>query len=244
MGAFRNVWWSVANEWDLVKGKTTADWDRYFEVIKAADPYNRLCSIHHSKKMYDHKRAGITHASIQGDDFQETPRWREEWGKPVIWDECKYEGNIPSRWGDIPAQEMVRRFWLGTAYGGYVGHGETYLDAKDILWWSKGGVLHGKSAPRIAFLRKILEAGPAEGLTPLANSYYPAAGKPGEYYLYYLDYHQAAQVDFPAPADGEFAVDVIDPWEMTVTPAGTFSRRITAKMPGRPGLVLRIRKAA
>jgi hypothetical protein len=243
MAAFRNVWWSVANEWDLVKNKKRSEWDRYIEILKAADPYRRLCSIHHSREMYDHKRSGISHASIQGDAFEKTPQWREEWGKPVVWDECKYEGNIPSRWGDISAQEMVRRFWLGTVYGGYVGHGETYVDPKDILWWSKGGVLHGQSAPRIGFLRKILEAGPAEGLTPLVNSYYPAAGKPGEYYLYYLDYHQAVQVDFPSPAEGQFTVDVIDPWEMSVTPAGTFSRRITAKLPGRPGLVLRLRKS-
>jgi len=244
MAAFRNVWWSVANEWDLVKGKAKSDWDRYFEILQAADPYNRLRSIHHSRQMYDHSRPWVTHASIQGEDFQKIPSWREEWGKPVIFDECKYEGNIPSRWGDLSAQEMVRRFWLGTVYGGYVGHGETYLDAKDVLWWSKGGVLHGLSAPRIAFLRKILEAGPAEGLAPLVDPYYPAAGKQGEYYLFYLDFHQAAQVDFPAPAEGQFAVDVIDPWEMTVTPAGAFSGRITAKLPGRPGLALRLRKSA
>ncbi|HWC97328.1 MAG TPA: DUF5060 domain-containing protein [Candidatus Sulfopaludibacter sp.] len=243
MAAFRNVWWSVANEWDLVKGKTKSDWDRYFEILQAADPYGRLRSIHHSRQMYDQSLPCVTHASIQGEDFQKIPAWREEWAKPVIFDECKYEGNIPSRWGDLSAQEMVRRFWLGTVYGGYVGHGETYLDPKDILWWSKGGVLHGQSAPRIAFLRSILEAGPAEGLAPLRDPYYPAAGKQAEYYLYYLDFHQAAQVDFPAPTEGRFAVDVIDPWEMTVASAGLFSGRITAKLPGRPGLALRLRKS-
>ena len=75
--------------------------------------------------------------------------WRDTWRKPVIFDECKYEGNIPQRWGDISAQEMTRRFWLGTVYGAYVGHGETYLNEKDILWWSKGGVLHGESPKQI-----------------------------------------------------------------------------------------------
>ncbi|MCB0151174.1 MAG: DUF5060 domain-containing protein, partial [Caldilineaceae bacterium] len=60
-------------------------------------------------------------------------------------------------WGNISAREMVHRFWQGTAAGGYVGHGETYLNPDAILWWSKGGVLHGESAPRLAFLRALLE---------------------------------------------------------------------------------------
>src|SRR5665811_1210758 len=51
LAAFRNVWWSVANEWDLVKGKKTADWDRYFRILQESDPYGRLRSIHHSGPM-------------------------------------------------------------------------------------------------------------------------------------------------------------------------------------------------
>jgi len=34
-----------------------------------------------------------------------------------------------------------------------------------VLWWSKGGQLHGQSVARIAFLRSIFEQAPA--LTPL-----------------------------------------------------------------------------
>ena len=67
------------------------EWDRYFQILQAADPYGRLCSIHHSRAMYDHARAWVTHASVQGDEFQKTPEWREAWHKPVIFDECKYE---------------------------------------------------------------------------------------------------------------------------------------------------------
>lgn len=242
LGAYRNVWWSVANEWDLVKGKTPPEWDRYFHILQAADPYGRLRSIHHSRVLYDHGKPWVSHVSIQGDEFEKVPGWLEAWRKPVIFDECKYEGNIPKRWGDISAQELTRRFWMGTAYGAYVGHGETYLDAKDILWWSKGGVLHGQSAARIAFLRKIVEAGPAEGLAPLANPYYPCAAKAGEFYLYYLDYHQPAEAGFELPAGTQFTADVIDPWEMTITDAGSYSGKFTMKLPGRPHLAVRFRK--
>jgi hypothetical protein len=232
----------MANEWDLVKGKTKAEWDRYFQILQSADPYGRLCSIHHSRVMYDHGRSFLTHASIQGDEFSKTPEWRETWRKPVIFDECKYEGNIPKRWGDISAREMTYRFWMGTVYGAYVGHGETYLDAKDVLWWSKGGVLHGQSPPRIAFLRKVLEDAPAESLAPLERPYYPCTAKAGEYYLYYLDYHQPALADFDLPAGITFTAEVIDPWEMTISPAGTYSGKFQMKMPGRPNLAVRFRK--
>jgi len=38
----------------------------------------------------------------------------------------KYEGDLPERWGDLSAEELVHRFWQGTIAGSYVGHGETY----------------------------------------------------------------------------------------------------------------------
>jgi hypothetical protein len=87
------------------------------------------------------------------------------YGKPVVIDECGYEGNIHMSWGDLSAEEMVSRFWLGFTLGGYVGHGETYLNPEEVLWWSKGGVLRGESPARIAFLRQIFEQVP--DLTPV-----------------------------------------------------------------------------
>jgi hypothetical protein len=48
--------------------------------------------------------------------------------------------------------------------GAVSGHGETYLDPKDVLWRSKRGMLDDESPARIAFLRKILAYAPAEGL--------------------------------------------------------------------------------
>ncbi|MGH9668052.1 MAG: DUF5060 domain-containing protein, partial [Bryobacteraceae bacterium] len=164
LSAYRNVWWSMANEFDLMKSKTMADWDRFFNIVQESDPYRHLRSIHNSRVLYDHSKPWVTHVSIQSADFAKAPEWLAEFKKPLIFDECQYEGNIPRRWGAISPQEMVRRFWLGTVYGAYVGHGETYLDPRDILWWSKGGVLHGQSPPRIAFLRKILEDAPPEGI--------------------------------------------------------------------------------
>lgn len=242
LSAYRNVWWSLANEFDFMKEKTMADWDRFFRIVQESDPYQHLRSIHNGRLLYDHGKPWVTHVSIQSSELEKARELVATYRKPVIYDECKYEGNIPQRWGNISAREMVRRFWLGTVAGAYVGHGETYLDPNDVLWWSKGGVLRGESPPRIAFLRKILEEGPAEGITGRA-SYYPSGGQEGQYYLYYFDVHQPAQYEFELPQGGPYRAEIIDPWEMTITPvAGTFQGKFTLRLPGRPHLAVRIRK--
>lgn len=242
LAAYRNVWWSIANEFDLMKSKTMADWDRFFHIVEESDPYQHLRSIHNSRVLYDHSKPWVTHVSMQSADFAKAPQWLAEYKKPLIFDECQYEGNIPRRWGAISAREMVRRFWLGTVYGAYVGHGETYLDPHDILWWSKGGVLHGQSPPRIAFLRKILEDAPPEGIDSL-STYYLAAGQPGQYYLFYFDSYQPAEYTFDLAEGVKYRADIIDPWEMTITPvAGSFEGKFTMKLPGKPNLAVRFRR--
>src|SRR3954449_6545548 len=189
VAAFRNVWWSMANEWDFMKSKKLSDFDRFFRIVQEADPYGHLRSIHNGSILYDHSKSWVTHASIQGDDFIKDPVYLNDYKKPVVWDECKYEGNIQRRWGNISGEEMARRFWRGITDGTYVGHGETYLDPADVLWWSKGGVLHGQSPERIAFLRRLLEEHAPDGLNNL-STYYLGAGQPGRYYLFYLDVNQ------------------------------------------------------
>jgi len=235
----------VANEWDLVKTKTLADWDRFFRIIQETDPYRRLRSIHHSKVMYDHGKPWVTHVSTQGDDFEKIPEYLDMYRKPLVFDECKYEGNIQQRWGNLSGPEMARRFWIGMTAGAYVAHGETYLNEQEILWWSKGGVLHGESPARIAFLRRLIEANAPAGLTPMPKPYYPAAMKPGEYYLYYLDYHQPALNLFELPTEAKFKADIIDPWNMTITPVdGVYQGKVELKLPGRPYLAVQFRKVS
>ncbi len=164
LSAFRNLWWSFANEYDLMMGRTMEDWDHYFQLVQSLDPYNHLRSIHNCGAFYDHTKPWVTHCSIQHQAVGRVPTWLEKYKKPVVIDECGYEGNLSMVWGDLSPEEMVMRFWLGFVQGGYVGHGETYVNPEEVLWWSKGGQLKGKSVPRIAFLRSIFEKVPA--LTP------------------------------------------------------------------------------
>lgn len=243
LAAYRNVWWSMANEYDLMDAKSMADWDRFFRVVQASDPYQHLRSIHNCREFYDHSKPWVTHQSIQRPDLALTKTWREQVQKPVVVDECCYEGNIPMRWGNISAQEMVHRFWQGTAHGGYVGHGETYLHPEAILWWAKGGVLHGESAPRLAFLRQILEAGPATGLDPMEGvlRMHPCVGLAHQYYLIYPGVSQPALLEITLPAGEEYQAEVIDTWGMTVTQGAVYSGQVDISMPGKPyhALILR-----
>lgn len=170
LAAFPNVWWSMANEYDLMRSKTLADWDRFIGIVADSDPYGHLLSVHNCFKFYDHSDPRITHSSIQRSTANMSAVWRERYGKPVSIDECCYEGTIAELWGNISGEKMVRRFWDGTVNGGYVTHGETFGNDTDTIWWAKGGKLIGESVPRIAFLRKILEAGPDEGLDPVKST--------------------------------------------------------------------------
>ena len=232
LAAYRNVWWSMANEYDLMKAKTMADWDRFFQIVQESDPYQHMRSVHNCRGFYDYSKPWVTHQSIQSSALHRVSEWREQHKKPVVIDECRYEGNIPQGWGNISAEEMVHRFWIGTMGGGYVGHGETYKHPEDILWWSKGGVLHGESPARIAFLKKIIEqAPPFDEMTPAdpslrsrmtllsADSY--VLSKPGECYFIYFTNPMTATLKLVG--EKPYKVDAIDTWNMTVTSLGSAS---------------------
>jgi len=265
LAAYRNVWWSLANEFDFMKEKTPIDWDRFFQIVQASDPYGHLRSIHNGSLLYNHTQPWVTHVSIQNgsavEDYGRAVLYRDVFRKPVVFDEVKYEGDIERRWGNISAEELVLRFWEGTIAGTYVGHGETYRNPQDILWWSKGGVLHGQSPSRLAFLRKILEAGPPEGLEPIDKwQNCPFAGKRGEYYLGYFGRETITAWPFElykaGLADGmKFTVEAIDTWNMTITPVdGVFEIKKrdnyvfadkggrSVPLPGRPYMAVRIRR--
>jgi len=235
LSAYRNVWWAIANEYDLVKSKTMSDWDRFFRITVAEDPYSHLRSIHHSGPIYDNSKPWVTHASLQRYDFENTAQRRAAWRKPIIYDEMQYEGDIDRRWGNLSAEEMTRRFWLALVNGAYGSHGEVFISENGEASWSDAGRLRGDSPARIAFLRALVEKITATGLNAPENPYYLNAGTPGQLYLYYLDDHRPARYDFPLPTTANFRATLIDPWNMTVTPVpGTHSGKSRIQLPGKP----------
>lgn len=244
LAAYRNIWWSMANEYDLMASKTMRDWDRFFRIVQESDPYGHMRGIHNCREFYDHSKPWVTHQSIQRPDLSMVTQWREQVAKPVIDDECRYEGNIHHNWGNITARQMVHNFWEGMVRGGYVGHGETYVHPDDILWWSKGGVLHGESPARIAFLQRIVKESSLDAIRPISTNWnLVGGGKEGEYYLFYFGLSQPLYKDITLPQDAQFTVEVIDTWNMTITPLpGTLSGQCRISLPGKPQIALRVQK--
>lgn len=235
LSAYRNVWWAIANEYDLVKAKSMSDWDRFFRITQAEDPYSHLRSIHHSRVIYDHSKPWCTHASLQSYDFEKSAERRVAWNKPIIYDEIQYEGDVDRRWGNLSAEEMTRRFWLSAVRGVYATHGEVFISEVGEPSWSDAGRLRGESGPRIAFLRALMERITKVGLTEYEGAYYLSSGTPDELYLYYFDYHRPARYEFPLSATANFSATLIDPFAMTMTPvAGSFTGKSKLSLPGKP----------
>jgi hypothetical protein len=244
LAAYRNVWWSIANEYDLVRSKFMTDWDRFFRIVAESDPYSRLRSIHYSRVMYDYSRPWCTHASLQTYDFEKSAERLAAWNKPIIYDEIQYEGNISRRWGNLSPEEMTYRFWRAIVYGVYATHGETYMTTDGSPVWSDAGELHGTSPARITFLRKLLESAGTTGLMAAENPYYLNAGNPSGPILYYFDYHCVGEYEFPLPENVKFAAAMIDPWEMTKSALpGTFSGKSKITLSGKPYMAVLFEKA-
>jgi hypothetical protein len=278
LSAYRNVWWSLCNEWDFLKSKTEADWDRLFQVIQAADAHARLRSIHNGFVFYNNTHPWVTHASIQHGvaplDPERAMVFRDVWRKPVVFDEVRYEGNHHRRWGRLTGEELVLRFWNGTVAGTYVGHSEILgrrepaqpgdrpaPDRRLGYWLTSGGELRGESAPRLAFLKRILDESPAAGIDPIDKwQDWRLGGQPGEYYLLYLGEKAPTEWRFLLPRHGlvdgmKFSAEIIDTWNMTITPvdgAFTIKRRDDytfverdgrdIPLPGRAYLTIRLRR--
>lgn len=254
LAAYRNVWWSLANEYDLMRSRNLADWDHYFQYIQELDPWQHPRSVHNCFGFYDHAKPWVTHCSVQSGDLERVPEWLKQYRKPVVIDECGYEGDIPLPWGSLSAEALVECFWQGFAAGGYVGHGETYLNPEERLWWSKGGELEGESPARIAFLRKIIEAVPGAGLLPVQNNpqaqrvmrygvyKFMAAGYAGtDYYLLYLGRHNPRIRLFTLPEGRTYRIDLLDTWNMTIERlAEHASGEVSVELPRRKWLALRL----
>ena len=141
LGAYSNVWWSMANEWSDLKcmcggANSTACpqtyFDSLFSTLTAADVHQRQRSIHNGPIYYNHSRPWVDHISMQchGDPTHPfsagsacvdmaVATWVP---RPVVMDEVRYEGNISAQWGQLSPRNMTQRFWVFLAKGAYGGH--------------------------------------------------------------------------------------------------------------------------
>ena len=265
LAAYRNVWWSMANEFDLLESKADADWDRMFQLVQSTDPHGRLRSIHNWRRIYNQSHPWVTHASIQNGsavvDDARAVIYRDVWYKPVVFDEVRYEGTMEDRWGNLSGQEMTRAFWEGLIAGTYVGHSETTPNSDEGFWLGIGGTLVGESPARLAFFKSVMDAAPAPGYEPIDKWWEQhLGGKMGRLYLRYFGEDAPTEWAVDLPRDelegGErFEVDVIDTWNMTLdTLPGVFimarknryffhdPARPTVSLPGRQWMAVRVRR--
>ncbi len=220
LGDLDNVWWSLANEYDLLLSEISMeDWCEIEEFVASHNPKGHLLSNHNCFRTWDMGRPNITHGSYQIKYMTYVPDRIEKYGKPICVDECCYEGNIPEAWGNLSAEEMTARFWMAIASGAYCTHGETFLDDNDILWWAKGGKLKGKSPDRIRFLRDIVEEFP-EPLLPYKAS-------PFEFLDNLPDEVKASLDKMPSGRSFPLAIAQADPEEQAVL--NVFEHEYTAR---------------
>ncbi len=267
LASYANVWWSMANEWDLLRDRTVEEWEDLAETVEKYDPMGHLRSIHNCMQVYDQNRSWITHVSWQRIDVYShvelTAKMREEWKKPVVIDEIAYEGDIDQGWGNITGEELTRRFWETVVRGGYCTHGETYYREDEMIWWAKGGELAGESPARIGFLRKILED--IGQLTPYEKKmdWDIVWGYAGDTYevsmespfgtmpvkfaddmICYLGFMRPGFRNFSLPADKGYKITIIDTWQMTQTTLDSeFSGKVRLDLPGKTGIAVRFTRS-
>ena len=119
LASFRNVWWSMSNEWNQCTCKwagaavnpcpsakdysdpgcgrggsnslavDTPIWDNLFKLVDSEDPSHHLMSIHNNGFLYNYSRPWITHFSIQHTHNKPMTLWKIFGRKPFVWDEVK-----------------------------------------------------------------------------------------------------------------------------------------------------------
>jgi hypothetical protein len=247
LAAFPNVWWSMANEYDFVTSKDVPEWHRLAGILREEDHADHLLTIHNGLYPFDNTADWVTHASLQRCETIRSTEAAQElllrWGKPVVFDEMGYEGDLEQEWGNVPGFEVVRQFWEATVAGAYVTHGETFWREDGVVFWAKGGRMRGDSPARIAFLADIVAASPSGRLDVVRSGLLGrVGGVAGEYEVMYLGLAQPRMIHVTVPAGRQAEVDIIDTWAMTIeTVAGLQEGRAPIELPTKPYLAVRMR---
>ena len=62
--AYRNVWWSLENEYDLFPTKTLEDWEMFAYIIRKHEPYHHPRSIHNCTPIMTTRDLGLPIAAF------------------------------------------------------------------------------------------------------------------------------------------------------------------------------------
>ena len=246
LAGFTNIWWSLANEYELLTAKRPDDWNRLGRLVEAEDHVRHPRSIHNIVEPWDTDSPWVTHASIQLSDpsiGDRTEDWRGRWpAKPVVIDEMGYDGDLDQGWGSLPAEELLIRFWQVTLRGGYATHGETIWRDDELIFWAKGGTLVGESPARIGFLREIVAESPTGRIDALLSQFDAVwGGVADRYVLIHFGRGRPAFRNVPVPDGFAARLSVIDSWNMTIEEQpGVHTGTVRISLPGRQHIVVRL----
>lgn len=239
--AYHNVWWTLSRD------PAVTDLYKMADTISKRDSYRHLRSVSGVEGNFDFASNWTTHCSIEASDLynpvERTNAIREWYKKPVIMDDIGLEGDQPDFRYALPAKEIVRRSYETVIRGGYPSLSEAY---GEDLFVEKGGTWKGEATERISFLTKILDEVPGQELSFVDNPCHIAEGYGSDgkdsQYLYYFGYLQCKKYTFHEDDDKEYAVDIIDTWNMDVQHAGVFQSEFAIELPDVPYLLIRLRK--
>ena len=208
LAAYRNVWWSLANEYDfLLDTKPMAQWDRYFHILQENDPY-RPPAARSTMAMCDELRPHASRGSAMSASRTGTSSARRTGARPTAsrWSTTSPNMRATSAQpgATSPPQELVHRFWITLMRGGYAGHGETYAASRGhhLVGQGRRTARRGLEAHRLS-ARSARSRTSRHGLDPdRRHGSWPwsrvSGGRDGEVRYIYFGEHQPVVSGPPA----------------------------------------------
>ena len=178
-------------------------------------PYGRQRGIHQAAKMYDHSQEWVTHASIQNGDLTKVIGWRDKLPKADRRRRVPLRGKHPRQLG------QAHRPGNGApVLGRHASAADTSATAKRsrTRTTSSGGprvaCCTAKARPRIAFLRKTMEALPYTDMIPAQpDPDVLVLSKPGS--CIWSMRSKQGPIQLHLDGDHDYTVEAIDTWNMT-----------------------------
>lgn len=197
LGAFSNVVWNIANEWERGRTLTTDDIESLGQYLSDVNPFGRLTAVHHYGRFEFPTSPWVSLSSLQHRGLpQEINRVaivNRFFGKPVLNEEYGYERD-PLRPPNDPVN-VRRDHWALTMAGAYGTYGDKTKGPKVGAYFSStlADSVDAQVPDVLAHLPVLMRRVPFWQMAPMNEIVVEGLpeevfclAKPGERYLVYL----------------------------------------------------------